>query len=209
MLFLIAILFINVIAFAQDVENEYQTRTAFELAFKPVKRVKLSITPEFRFDENYALDKSLIEGEASYKAMKMLTFSGSYRFIANQRETKDTEYLNRYALGASLEKKIKKFETSFRLRYSNYSDDDGEENDFMRYKLSLKYDIPKCKVTPFVAWEVFQQLSNSEMYKNRFALGFDYKLFKKNSVGIDYKFDYYNNEYLNKHIVSIGYKLKF
>ncbi len=200
---------ITTVNYAQEVDNEYQTRTAFELSFKPVKKLKLSLSPEFRFDENYSLDKSLIEGEASYKIFKRITFSGAYRFIANQRKTKNTEYFSRYSFSVKVEKDFKRLESAFRLRYSNDSDDDKGANDFLRYKLSANYNIAKCKAEPYISVEAFQQLSNSELYKMRYALGVDYNLFKKNSVGVGYKFDYFKNEFLNKHIVSLNYKLKF
>ena len=79
----------------------------------------------------------------------------------------------------------------------------------MRYKASLDYNIPNSKITPFVAVEAFQKLSDADLYKMRYAAGFDYKLFKKNYIGVDYKFDYYQNEYKNRHILSVGYKIKF
>ena len=122
---------------------------------------------------------------------------------------KDTEYFNRYGFSATAAKKLGNFEPAFRLSYSNYADDDVSDKSFMRYKASLKYDIPKCKLTPFVAAELFQQTDGGDLYKMRYSTGLDYKLFKNNYIGVNYKFDYYNTEYLNKHIISLGYKIKF
>ena len=165
--------------------------------------------PQFRFDENFSLDKYLFEGEAEYKVAKFLDVAATYRFVVNPRDTKDTEYFNRYGFSATAGKKFGNFESAFRLRYSNYADDDVSDKSFMRYKASLKYDIKDCKLTPFVAAELFQQTDGGNLYKMRYSSGFDYKLFKKNYIGVSYKFDYYNTDYLNKHIISLGYKIKF
>lgn len=195
--------------FAQEIENKYQSRTELELSYKPIKKLKLTLIPQLRFDENLSLDKYLFEGEAEYKAFKFLELGATYRFVVNPRETKTTEYFNRYGFSATAKKEFGSFEPAFRLRFSNYADDDIDNKTFMRYKTSLKYDIPKCKITPFVAAELFQQTDGGDLYKMRYSTGFDYKLFKKNFVGASYRLDYYNKEYKNKHIFSVGYKIKF
>ncbi|MCL3779413.1 DUF2490 domain-containing protein [Prolixibacteraceae bacterium JC049] len=197
------------INFAQEVENEFQTRTKIDLSFKPIKKVKLTITPEFRFDNELSLDKYLLEGELQYKASKLIYLGATYGLVSNLRNNKDTEYFGRYAFSATVKKEFGRFEPSLRLMYSNYADDDVDNKNFLRYKAGLKYDIPKCKITPFVAFQLFQDLNEGGLHKTRYTLGADYKLFKKNYLGVSYKFDYYNNEYLNKHIISVGYKIKF
>lgn len=194
---------------AQDIENELQTRTQLELTYKPIKKLKLTFMPQLRFDENFSLDKYLFEGEAEYKALDFLELGATYRFVVNPRDTKDTEYFNRYGFSATAKKEFGRFEPAFRLRYSNYADDDADDKSFMRYKATLKYDIKDCKITPFVAAELFQQIDGGDLYKMRYSTGLDYKLFKNNYVGVSYKFDYYNTEYVNKHIISLGYKIKF
>lgn len=194
---------------AQEKENEYQTRAFIDLSFKPIKKLKLSLLPELRFDENFSLDKYLIEGEAEYKALKFLFFGASYGFIGNLRNIKDTEYFSRYAFYTTLKKDFDRFEPSFRFMYSNYADDEKGDKNFLRYKASLKYDIANCKITPFVAVQAFQQLNDGGMYKMRYAAGADYKLFKKNYISANYKLDNYQNKNKNRHMVCVGYKLKF
>lgn len=194
---------------AQEVENEYQSRTEIKLSYKPLKKLKLSFTPEFRFDENFSLDKYLFEGGLEYKPLNFLELEATYRYVINPRDNKDTQYFNRFALSATAKKEFNRFEPAFRLRYSNDADDDITDKEFLRYKASLDYDIPNFKLTPFIAAEAFQQLDWGGLYKLRYSTGFDYKLFKKNYIGLSYKFDYYQNEYRNRHIISLGYKIKF
>jgi Protein of unknown function (DUF2490) len=195
--------------YAQEVESNFQTRTSLKLQHKPVKKISLSLSPEFRFDETFTLSKYHIEGQLDYKASKVFELTGSYRFIVNPRETKDTEYLSRYAFGVSLNKKYNRFYPSFRLLYSNYADDDDDKSNFLRYKGSIEYDVPNIKLRPEIGIEAFHDLSNSELYKMRYSAGAEYKLFKGNYIGVDYKFDYYRTEYQNKHIISLNYKIKF
>ncbi len=203
-------------SFAQDdeeeetvTENTFETRTELGLSYKLSKKIKLSFAPEFRFDEDCALDKYLFEAGAEYKAAKFLDLEATYRYVINPRDTKDTEYFGRYSFSAIANKKFNRFETAFRLRYSNDNDDESSDEEFFRYKASVEYNIPKCKLTPFIAVEAFQQLGDdSGLYKMRYATGFDYKLFKNNYIGASYKFDYYKTEYLNKHILGIRYKIK-
>ncbi|NQU53252.1 MAG: DUF2490 domain-containing protein [Bacteroidetes bacterium] len=194
---------------AQELENEFQTRTELKLSYKPLKKLKLSFIPELRFDENFSLDKYLFEGGAEYKPVKFLELEATYRFVVNPRDIKDTEYFNRYAFSATAKKDFNRLESAFRLRYSNDADDDITDKEFLRYKARLKYDIANCKITPFVATEAFQQLDGGGLYKMRYSTGLDYKLFKKNYIGVSYRFDYYKNEYKNRHIISLGYKIKF
>ena len=207
--FLLIILLLNFKANAQEVENNFQTRTSVEFSFKPIKNFKLNFTPELRFDENISLDKFLFEGEAVYKPIESFSFDASYRLGGNLRDHKDTEYFNRFAISATASKVFNRFEPSLRLRYSNDADDDINNDQFLRYKVSLNYNIKNSKITPSIGIEAFQKLAEGGLYKMRYSAGLDYKLFKNNYIGLDYKFDYFQKEYKNNHIVSIGYKLKF
>ncbi len=194
---------------AQEVATDFQTRTNFSLSYELIDDLKLSFTPELRFDESFILDKTLLEAELEYSPFKYLSLSTEYGYIINSRENKDTEYFHRLAFGASVKKKFNRFTPELRLKYSNYADDDVTDKEFLRVKGSLEYDIPNFKLTPFLGIESYQNLDGLSMYKWRYSVGADYKLFKNNSIGVDYKFDYYMQEYKNRHIFSVGYKLKF
>jgi len=205
----LCLIFITTALRAQEVENEVQTRTDLELVFKPIKNLKLSFLPQLRFDEELSLSKYLFETEVEYDLLSFLELGANYRYEVNPRDEKDTEYFNRYAFNITAKKEFGRIEPAFRLRFSNYADDDVNDKTFMRYKASVKYDIQKCRFTPLVAIEAFQELNNNSLYKMRYTLGGDYKIFKNNYLSVKYKFDYYQKEYLNKHIIDLGYKIKF
>ena len=192
---------------AQDIENSFQSRISATATYKPIKKLKLELSPEFRFNNNFFLDKYFIEAGLEYKLLSFLSLGAGYRFIANTRQEKETEYLQRYTLNGTFKKKWNRFTPSFRIRYANYSDED-DYNELLRYKANLEYNIPKSKIAPFVSTEAFQSINGSDFYKIRYSIGIDYKLFKKNYLTVSYKLDYYLNEYKNNHILCIGYKIK-
>ncbi|MFA9371895.1 MAG: DUF2490 domain-containing protein [Labilibaculum antarcticum] len=193
---------------AQEVENDFQSRASFTASTKLLKNLKLSISPEFRFDDSFPLDKYLLEGKLSYSLTDNLSLGTGYRFYANERESKSTEYDNRYSFSLKYEKSYLRFEPSLKISYTNDSADDSKGN-LLRYKTELKYNIKKCKITPFAGVEAFQEVSGGDLSKMRYFLGADYKICRKNYIEASYKFDYFQNEFKNKHIVSLGYKLKF
>lgn len=195
---------------AQEVVNDFQSRYSVGIQYKFNKKWKISATPEIRFDESFNVDRFLIEGKLKYKPFKIITLGATYRFVINYRDVKETQYLNRFGFSATVKKKIKRFEPAFRLQYSNYADDEITDSRFLRYKLSTEYNIKDCKITPMIAAEIFQRLgTNTLLYKMRYTAGADYKINKKNYIGLKYKFDYYKYEYRNRHIISLEYKFKF
>jgi isopentenyldiphosphate isomerase len=99
-------------------------------------------------------DRSIVETALEYELLKFLSLGASYRFTANKRETKDTEYLHRYTLNTTLKKKINRFTPSFRILYANYSDEE-DYKEILRLKGKIKYNIPRNKITPFIAAEAF------------------------------------------------------
>lgn len=192
---------------AQEVENDFETRYSFRLSPKLSDELKLRITPEARLNENFSLDKYIFAGEAVYEPIKVLALSAKYYFIGDIKKKSDTDYLNRFALSASLKKKFSRFESTFRIRYSNYADDEISDKKFLRYEASLEYDIPKSRLTPYVEAELFQQLTDNVLYKIRYSAGIDFKLFKKNHISLCYKLDHHLQEHRNKHIVDLTYKI--
>ena len=196
--------------FAQEVENVYQIREEINLQWKPLKKLKINVSPQLRLDENFSIAKYLLETKVSYKIVKHFYIGGNYRFIVNPRDEKDTELSQRFGFSATYNHKINDFKPEFRLSYTNYADDiyDTEKQNFLRYKLSLDYDIPKNKFTPSLATELYHQIDDNQIYKIRYKAQIDYKLFKHNYLSAYYKLDYFIHDYKNKHIFGISYKLK-
>ncbi len=207
----ISLLFISLLTmgYAQDVENEAQYRMGVELDFKIAKGLKLMVAPQLRFDNDFSVDRLQLETALRYKTFGFLYWEANYRRINKPQDDLSSEKFSKYGFSLSAKETYGRFTPALRLRYSNYADDDVDDKQFLRYKASVKYDIKKCKITPSLAIEAFQELNDYELYKMRYTAGADYKLMKNNYIGISYKLDYYKQEYRNRHIISLGYKYSF
>ena len=212
LLSLFILLMVNTTIKAQEntVVNDYQNRLSLDLKYKASKKIQFYFTPEIRLNPSFAVDRFLFEGRVRYKPIKYVYFTGIYRFIGNPRKTKETQYLNRIGFSATAIKEFNRFEPSFRVMFSNYTDDEITNDKFMRYKFALSYDIDNSKLTPYAAAEAFQQLGvKVTLYKMRYTAGVKYKINKRSKISVFYKLDYYETEYVNKHIFGIEYNYKF
>jgi hypothetical protein len=209
----LTLLYLNIILLcsaitAKGVENDYESRFSAAFGYKLNKNFKIGIIPELRLNQNFAVEKYLLESEITYEPIKIVDLEAKHRITGNLKDNKDTEYLHRFALNASVKDKFNRLEPSLRLCYSNYADDEITDKKFLRYKAALDYDVAKTSLTPSIGVELFHQLNNNEFYKLRYSAGIDYKLFKNNYIALTYKLDYYLQENKNKHIFDFGYKLK-
>ncbi|MEO9853373.1 MAG: DUF2490 domain-containing protein [Reichenbachiella sp.] len=208
---LVMALFVAIASQAQDTgntENEFASWYSFKLQKKLGAGWHLFINPEIRLN-SLEVDKYLMETGVKYKINKYLNTTATYRFTADQKSD-HIEYSHRMAFDVKGKTKFGNFEPELRLRYSTITDfDEDPNNKYLRYKALVAYDIPKNRLTPYVAAEAFQELSDDGFTKMRYSLGADYKLKKNNYIGLSYKLDYYLHQYKNKHIIGINYKLKF
>ena len=192
---------------AQTTVNEYKTWTNFKISTRILKdKVRLHLSPEIRFNQDFSIDKYFIESGVRYNPFDFLCFGTSYRFIGNNRNNQSTEYLHRYSFEATIEKKIKRFEPKFRLQFTNYSDENLEEK-YLRYKPSVQYDIADCKITPFISAEAFHNLPKSRFEKIRYGIGAEYKLLDNHYIELFYKMDYFLQKIKNRHIFGISYRI--
>lgn len=80
----------------------------------------------------------------------------------------------------------------------------------LRSKLKIDYNIPKCKVDPYVDVELFNAW---ELQKVRYTVGVDWKLTKKHVFGLSYHYQDVNGDDddndVNSHILGLSYKFKF
>ncbi len=193
-------------------ENEWNSWANISLTKNINKKLSLSFSPEVRLTEQYKVDEYFFEAGLDYKLLKFLNIGGSYRYIVNERETKSTEYLGRFALDLTGEYNLKKLKFQLRTKYCQYNDFDSDKdsNDpYLRYRLKLKYNISKSKITPFVAMELFHQLNDNEINKTRATIGMEYKINKSQKIGAKYLVQNYLDEDYLKNILSLEYKITF
>jgi hypothetical protein len=91
-------------------------------------------------------------------------------------------------------------------------DHKGHKNNHqLRSRFEVEYDIPNCKLTPSVSYELKSSLQDAMATAGaRVTAGVEWKLNKKQSVSAAYIFDDGHYEDApNLHVLKIGYKFKF
>lgn len=102
-------------------------------------------------------------------------------------------------------------------RWSYFDDDyDGEEHTYksksktvLRSRLQAEYKIPDFPMTPYASVELFNAM---DLEKVRYTVGYDYKINKKNSMGLFYRYQHVNKDddnEANRHVIGLSYKIKF
>ena len=195
---------------AQEIENQMQLRSSASFSKKIVPKLKIEVEPELRWRYSEGFDRFQLNSQLEYKLIKYVDVFAGYRLIGDKNKDEEIEYSHRTKFGATGKIKLSDFKPSLRLMYTDYADDSesDDRNNFIRYKLSLEYNIPKCKLTPEIAFEGFYELDESIIYKYRYKAGFDYKLSKKLTLSTGYSLDYFKTEYKNRHIIDLGLKIK-
>lgn len=80
----------------------------------------------------------------------------------------------------------------------------------LRSNVKVVYDIKRSHFEPFISYELYNSLTNRFVIeKMRWTIGSDYKINKKHSLKAFYRYSNTSDEdEVNNHIVSIGYKFK-
>lgn len=163
------------------------------------QKFSLFITEEYRVRENFSQHNLFYtELGASYKPVKFLKFSLSYRTIQKFQEENTISFRNRFTLDVLLKEKIGKIIISYRQRlqteYRNvYSSELGTIPEwYTRSKLTLKYDTDKA-LAPYISAEYRYQINNPRSvetdklwHRQRYQVGFDYKKNERNTFGVYY-----------------------
>ena len=82
-------------------------------------------------------------------------------------------------------------------------------NTTLRSRLTAKWDIAKCKVTPFASVELYTRLDDWKgCDKMRYRIGASYKINKDNSVSLFYMYQDANDDDEPKgHAIGLGYSI--
>lgn len=197
---------------AQAKTKKFGTWVELEFSKKFLKDFKFSVIPEFRFQDDFTLDKYVLEGKLGYQPFKHLEFAGSYRMYTNIKK-KGNEVSHKLVFDAIGDKDFGRFNASLRTRFSNDNDDNDDiekATNYFRPRLKIKYDIRKNKIDPYVSYEIYHNLSENSFYKNRFDIGATRKLGKQHKIGLYYRLQsYFEANKQSIHIAGIDYGFKF
>ena len=84
-----------------------------------------------------------------------------------------------------------------------------KENTTLRSRLSAKWDIRNCKITPFASVELYTRIDEWKgCDKLRYRAGASYKINKDNEISLFYLYQDANDDDEPKgHAIGIGYSL--
>lgn len=91
-------------------------------------------------------------------------------------------------------------------------DEKGGKHSFvLRSRLQVEYDIKGVPFEPYASVEMHNDLNGFNIKKMRYTIGGDYKINKKHSVGLYYRYQDFtgSDEGESTHILGVGYKFKF
>lgn len=193
---------------------------------------KLNIGAETELRTIYDLrliERWSIGMNASYQIIKPIKVGIGYEFM-NNLDTKYFNYQFRNRLNAFTSGKLKFDHFTFLLKEKlqvTYKDDskrikdDGTIDTYKinpewewRNKLSISYNIPKCRITPLFSVESFYELNDPDgnNFDNlRYTLEFSYKINKRNYIEV---FGLINSainssDECGKYILGVGYNFSF
>ena len=86
---------------------------------------------------------------------------------------------------------------------------DAKHNLTLRSRLSVKYDIPNCKINPFASVELYTRLDEWKgCDKVRYRIGGSYKINKKNSISLYYLYQDVNDiDETDGHAIGVEYSI--
>ena len=203
-------------------QDDLGSSLSADITKRIIPGLNLSLEEDFRLRDNLSeVDRFSTTLELSYKPWKFLKLGGAYNLINYNHETKGWEVRHRYYFFATGSYRINRFTVSLRERFqSTYRVGVKETSKranpklYLRSRLEVEYDIRNCKFEPFASVELYNTLNDpqgNKMNKLKYTAGSKYKLNKRNSLQLYYR--YFNfkddDEGNGKHMIGLGYSYKF
>lgn len=203
-------------------QDDLGSSLSADITKKIISGLNLSLEEDFRLRDNLSeVDRFSTTLELSYKPWKFLKLGGAYNLINYNHETKGWEVRHRYYFFATGSYRINRFTVSLRERFqSTYRVGVKETSKranpklYLRSRLEVEYDIRNCKLEPFASVELYNTLNDpqgNKMNKLKYTAGSKYKLNKRNSLQIYYRYVNFkdDDEGNGKHMIGLGYSYKF
>lgn len=223
-----------------DGGDDFGTILSVEGTHRFDKKFSVSAEMEMRTrDDVKTVDRWSGGVQASYKVLPWLKASAGYTFLYDNNEkynnsfTKKAEFWgSRHRVNVSLTAscKVGNFDLSLRERWQYtyrpevtvdrirlsdgavLEDDktfDSKGKNVLRSRAMAEYKIKDFPITPYASVELFNA---SKLEKIRYTAGADYKINKKNVVGMYYRYQHVNDdsdEEPNRHVIGLEYKFRF
>jgi len=216
--FLLLLLSVSVNIVAQ--ENDFGIWLEMNVSQKLAKKLEAAVTGEMRtFNNSSQIQLVFGEGDLEYTITKKIAVAGSYRLISRVED--DGYYYWRHRLFTDLKLKypLNDFTLAARLRLQRstktYIEDEEDLNAFYvwRFRMKTDYDIPGLPLKPWLYYESFSpgfSGSGFNISKYRISSGIELRLTQKSDIQAGYIFQHDTEPKLkNKHVLTVGYGLKF
>ena len=196
--------------------TEYSLRSSVDLELKIAKKLKVEITPEYRYNPENRAGTLLVQTGLNYRMAGWLSVGGYYRLDVSKATGSENldgsayDFSNRFAFDANAKVSLKRFTPKFRVRYCNFTDFDNDTEDksnYLRYRIRLDYNVKGIKLTPFAAAEFYQKLSSGLFSKARYYIGAEYQFNKGNAISFEYSFADKFKNLTRYHILEAVYKI--
>lgn len=88
---------------------------------------------------------------------------------------------------------------------------DAKSKNVLRSRLQVAWDLRKSPFTPYASCELYHDMGNRwELEKTRWTIGTEYKVNKKHSFDLYYRYqNHADDDETNGHVLGVGYKFKF
>lgn len=203
-------------------QDDLGSSLSADITKRIIPGLNLSLEEDFRLRDNLSeVDRFSTTLELSYKPWKFLKLGGAYNLINYNHETKGWEVRHRYYFFATGSYRINRFTVSLRERFQSTYRVGVKETSiranpklYLRSRLEVEYDIRNCKFEPFASVELYNTLNDpqgNKMNKLKYTAGSKYKLNKRNSLQLYYRYVNFkdDDEGNGKHMIGLGYSYKF
>jgi hypothetical protein len=185
-------------------QKDFQLWLDAGLNYKINKRFDLSFEAAYRRDNNLAdLNENYVELQLKSDPYKFLVLSGGYRLSGWFEQF----LVNRLFAYARFSAKADRFRFQYRLRYDyNFNQSLSELPRNLRNKVKIEYRTKKFPVDPYIAYELFFRTNQKDqkLSQQRFDIGIDYSINKKNSLKAYYRYQQQLNAIAPKQNFILG-----
>jgi hypothetical protein len=191
------ILALNGMGYGQT-QPDYCLWGEFALEKKISKKLSLEFEEEIRLNQNISrlnyIHSSIGGG---YRLNNALKFAFAYRFTGKYTLNDEFSYRHRLNLDASYRYSFSDFTFTYRTRIQselkNYLSSSNGKNPAWEWRNRFVAKYSHKKISPYVGFEIFYQIKdarNPELDntwpKHRLYVGVDYKLKKRNEIGVSF-----------------------
>lgn len=178
-----------------------------ELNYKPAKWLKFSVGYTFIYqhtDSKTTKKGNVVSDYWQPRHRFSFGMTGSYEtnsFTFSLRE--------RYQYTYRSDKYIEKYDGDNGSRKDNEYIGSKKNND-LRSRFQVEYSISNSGFMPFVSFEIYNNLSDGfSTKKTRWTLGTEYKINKKHSLSLYYRYiNKTDDDDNDNHVIGIGYSLR-